>query len=66
MAEIRLDGKPVQLALWDTACVVCFSVVAVADVVVVVVMVGSGQEEYEVGVCKPPLSSVGATSHVLM
>jgi Rho family protein len=21
VAEIRLDGKPIQLALWDTACV---------------------------------------------
>jgi GTPase SAR1 family protein len=31
VAEIRLDGKAVQLALWDTA----------------------GQEEYEVGSCRP-------------
>ena len=25
VAEIKLDEKPVQLALWDTACVVSFS-----------------------------------------
>ena len=45
VAEIRLDGKPVQLALWDTACVSNHCrMTQVTDLIFVL----SGQEEYEV------------------
>lgn len=47
VAEIRLDGKPVQLALWDTACV-DFAILSVR--LSHAYLASRGQEEYEV--CK--------------
>ncbi|TFK45317.1 ras-domain-containing protein [Heliocybe sulcata] len=41
VAEIRLDGKPVQLALWDTACV------SPSPPSLLLTSHASGQEEYE-------------------
>lgn len=44
VAEIRLDGKAVQLALWDTAYVV----LRFFYYIWLLIMYSRGQEEYEV------------------
>ena len=53
VAEIRLDEKPVQLALWDTAYVILFharGISLAASLTSLLPSLGyaSGQEEYEV------------------
>ncbi len=50
VAEIRLDEKPVQLALWDTAYVTPLHARGVLSLTSLFPSLGyaSGQEEYEV------------------
>jgi hypothetical protein len=48
VAEIKLDEKPVQLALWDTACVVISPLRIQFAQPCHLRLVDSGQEEYEV------------------